>query len=224
MEIIGITLDGFHVVLSLNWVGVLILALLVGGICYLLHWIASHSWFKTIQIEEATIGIGNSSVTVKYDSRIKEIAYKIWIELTTRKIGIEFDVEHDVIIEIYDSWYESFRIIRALLEEIPANRIDDAQGLIDITTKVLNQGLRPHLTRWQARFRAWYQQRSSKEREKSPQELQKEFPDYQLLVKDLSAANKILGNYANELKRIIDNSSVRDRSPRKRRANQGNKA
>lgn len=53
-----------------------------------IKWIHKKAILKTVTIEEATIGIGNSSVTIKYDGCIKEIAYKIWIELTTRKIGL----------------------------------------------------------------------------------------------------------------------------------------
>lgn len=160
---------------------------------------------KTIQISEAVIGIGSASVTIKYDGRIKEIAYKIWIELTTRKIGIQFDENCDVISEVYDSWYESFKIIRRLLEEIPASRIDTAKGLIELTTKVLNNGMRPHLTMWQAKYRRWYENALEKDKDLSPQELQKKFPEYKNLVTDLKKTNEIMLNYANQLKRLIDN-------------------
>lgn len=154
-------------------------------------------------IEEATIGIGNSSVTIKYDGCIKEIAYKIWIELTTRKIGLKFDEKYDIISEVYDSWYEAFKVIRTLLANIPANRISDAKGLIDITTKVLNNGLRPHLTAWQAKYRAWYNSTLS-DATATPQEIQRTYPEYQLLIDDLKKTNDIMIKYADELKRLID--------------------
>lgn len=204
MDILTIEFEGWQkIVLSFNWFRGLLLALLVAIIVYGIRQIYKKAILKTIMISEATIGIGDSSVTIKYDGRIKEIAYKIWVELTTRKIGIKFDEEYDVISEVYDSWYEAFKIIRGLLEEVPAERLNDAKGLIDLTTKVLNKGLRPHLTKWQAKYRKWYNE-SVNTPQKSPQEIQREFPEYQALVKDLKKTNEIMIKYASEIRRLID--------------------
>ena len=205
MDIFSIKIEDIqNIVLTLNWVAALILIILTAGVSLLIRWVYKKTVFKKIQISEATIGIGNSSITIKYDGRIKEIAYKIWIELTTRKIGIKFDENNDVISEVYDSWYEAFKVIRTLLEEIPADRIKESKGLIDLTTKVLNEGLRPHLTVWQAKFRRWYDHAAEIDETKSPQEIQKGFSEYQDLVKDLQRTNDIMMKYAAELKRLID--------------------
>ena len=67
----------------------------------------------------------------------QEIAYKIWVELSTRKIGIPFEKEYDIIIEIYDSWYEFFKITRDLLKEIPVNKISHSNELILLTEKCI---------------------------------------------------------------------------------------
>ena len=82
-------------------------------------------------------------------------------------------------------------------------RISDAKGLIDITTKVLNNGLRPHLTAWQAKYRAWYNSTLS-DATATPQEIQRTYPEYQLLIDDLKKTNDIMIKYADELKRLID--------------------
>ena len=39
------------------------------------------------------------------------------MELSTRKIAIPFDIENDVIDEVYDSWYNFFSTARELLKE-----------------------------------------------------------------------------------------------------------
>lgn len=111
---------------------------------------------KKIDVDEIKLGIGQSSITVKYNNKEREIAYKLWAELNTRKIGLEFDEKNDVIIKIYDSWYQCFCITREVLKEIPANRIEFSVQLIELITNILNKGLRPHLTKWQADFRRWY--------------------------------------------------------------------
>jgi hypothetical protein len=205
VDILIIKFNGWeNVVLSFNWVAAIILLLLIVLLSQAIKYIHKKHSFKTIQIDEATIGIGSSSITIKYDGRIKEIAYKIWIELTTRKIGIRFEESYDVISEVYDSWYEAFSVIRMLLESIPADRINDAKGLIELTTKVLNSGLRPHLTMWQAKYRSWYSKALDKNDTLPPQEVQKKFPEYQPLINDLRKTNSIMIKYAEELKRLID--------------------
>ena len=194
-----------NIILSINWIAAIMLLILIYLASKVILWIYKKSVFKKIQVDEAVIGIGNSSITIKYDGRIKEIAYKIWVELTTRKIGLEFEEDYDVISEVYASWYNAFQIIRSLLEEVPADRISSAKGLIEVTTKVLNNGLRPHLTKWQAKYLSWYINASENNKNLSPQDLQKKFPEYQALINDLKKTNTIMMKYVDELKRLIDN-------------------
>lgn len=207
MDIFIVKYDGCqNVIFSINVIAITIFAVATILVYVGVKLLRKKSKFANLQIDEATIGIGNSSITVKYDGRIKKIAYKIWVELTTRKIGVEFDERYDVISEVYDSWYEAFKIIRNLLEEIPDNRINDAKGLIDLTTKVLNCGLRPHLTMWQAKYRMWYKKELESNTALSPQDIQRKYPEYRLLVNDLIKTNNMMIKYAAELKRIIDNN------------------
>lgn len=205
MDIFTIKLEGCqNILLSFNWIAVIVFTLITTFLLWCIRWLCKKSILKSFRFEEATIGIGDSSITIKYDERVKEIAYKIWVELTTRKIGINFDEDYDVISEVYNSWYDAFRVIRNLLQEIPAERIRDAKGLIELTTKVLNCGLRPHLTMWQAKFRTWYATAAEDKRGLSPQEIQKEYPAYEDLVNSLKQANDIMSKYIAELNRFID--------------------
>ncbi|MFA5229788.1 MAG: hypothetical protein WC446_08595, partial [Candidatus Paceibacterota bacterium] len=73
-----------------------------------------------------------------------------------------------------------------------------------IATQTLNDGLRPHLTKWQARFRTWSAAKKDKLIEMTPQEFQKEYPEYNYLIEDLLKVNEQLMQYAQELKKIID--------------------
>ena len=196
--------DGIRLVISVNWVALFIVIAAVIIVPYIVKTINKRFFMKSIIIEEANIGIGSSSVTIKYDGRVKSIAYKIWIELVTRKIGMSFEEDNDVITEVYNSWYEAFKIIRCLLEEIPPERINDSVGLIELTTKVLNEGLRPHLTKWQAKYRKWYELEIENNQGLSPQEIQRKYPEYISLIDDLKKTNTIMIKYAGELKRIVD--------------------
>jgi len=136
------------------------------------------------------------------------IANRIYIELTTRKAAIPIDENNDVIEEIYNSWYELFGIIREEIKSLPGKYLknhDPTTALIGLTRNILNEGLRPHLTEYQAKFRKWMEN-AKKEPENenlSPQEIQKKFPEFEKLVTSMKAVNLVLINYSNELDKLI---------------------
>ena len=147
---------------------------------------------------------GVGKVSIRPNNDVVQIAHQVWTELVTRKAGLEFDAEHDLIIELYDSWYQLFGRIRDSLRTVPAHRLRSdphTRTLIEVLIKTMNNCLRPHLTKWQARFRAWYasQVKEEKNRDRAPQEIQREFKDYKALVDDLRQANRELVQLATAL-------------------------
>ena len=183
----------------MNWIAIVILIVLVIVAAHVLKKVGLLIGRRSISVDQANIGIGNSSITLKFNKKDQEIAYKLWVELSTRKIGLPFD-ENDVISEVYDSWYAFFGIARDLLKDLPAERLAYSGELVDLTQKVLNNGLRPHLTKWQAKYRKWYFENSNKEG--SPQDIQKAFPEYEELLSDLKATNQTMINYKTLMHRI----------------------
>ncbi|PHR74174.1 MAG: hypothetical protein COA67_02065 [Lutibacter sp.] len=136
-----------------------------------------------------------------------QIAHKIWTELVTRKAAIPFDKENDVIEEVYNSWYAIFKKVRELIGEVPAELIrsnKSTKKIVEIATKTLNNGLRPHLTKWQSKFRSWNELNKEEFKDLTPQELQKKYPKYSELIEDLVKVNELLIQYAEELKKIIE--------------------
>lgn len=134
------------------------------------------------------------------------IANRIYIELTTRKAAIPIDEENDVIEEVYNSWYKLFGIIRDEIKTVPGSYLKSHNptiALIGLTTKILNEGLRPHLTEHQAKFRKWYEQEKEKKEKISPQELQRRYPDYDNLMESMKQVNQTLIQYSNELNKLI---------------------
>ena len=202
MNIINIEIQEWTTVLfKFNWLAIVIILALIWILSFLMKKCLNHINKKCITVDEMSLGIGNSSVKFSYSKKDQEIAYKIWVELSTRKIGLPYDKKNDVIKEVYDSWYKFFEITRKLLKEIPVNRILYAGDLIELTDKVLNVGLRPHLTRWQAKYRKWYE-KESEENSGSPQEIQKGYPEYEELLKDLLETNEKMIEYKKLMKKI----------------------
>lgn len=159
--------------------------------------------FDVVETELKLGGIGSVKIQPSYEDM--QIAHKAWAELVTRKAALLFDEENDVIVEVYDSWYQLFGRMRDLIKEIPAQKLRssaDTRALVRLMVDALNKGLRPHLTRWHARFRRWYEAQLRDQTGVPPQTLQRQFPEYNTLVKDLKAINQQILEYAELLRRI----------------------
>ena len=201
MNIIDVSFNGFSTInFSINWIAIVVLVFLVVGVSWGIKKVLPLIGRRSISVDQASIGIGNSSITLKLNKKDQEIAYKLWVELSTRKIGLPYDEENDVITEVYDSWYSFFNIARDLLKYIPAERLAYSGELVELTQKVLNDGLRPHLTRWQAKYRKWDKQAS--EKEGTPQDIQKCYPEYTELIDDLKKTNQKMINYKDLMYKI----------------------
>ena len=203
MEIFGVEFESWNVVLlRLNWFAIILLLVIIFVVSWIYSVVNNRISRKSITIDEINLGIGDISVKLTYNKKDQEIAYKLWVELSTRKIGLMFDKEHDVITEVYNSWYEFFKIARELLKDIPASRLPYSNDLIVLTEKVLNKGLRPHLTTWQAKYRKWYEKELLNNTEDTPQDLQRKYPYYEELVDDLITTNKRMLEYKKLMKKI----------------------
>lgn len=149
------------------------------------------------------------SYTIECNYITIEIAYKIYIELLTRKAAIQFDPVHDVINEIYDSWHDLFKITRNEIKNIQGEvllRDKSSEQLVTLTTDLLNKALRPHLTQYQNRYRKWLSEQDINNY-KSIQEIQKNYPDYEELTADLLNVNNLLIDYADQLHNFIYQNS-----------------
>src|SRR3990172_10667033 len=102
---------------SLNfWITIIIIVILIAIIIIKRKKI--FNW-ERYEVDEAEIGIGTQKFKIKPNYQDMQIAYKLWVEVSTRKIGLDIDYKNDVIIEIYHSWHEFFNITRDLIKDIP---------------------------------------------------------------------------------------------------------
>lgn len=159
------------------------------------------------ELDEAEFGWGDQKIKFKPNDLDRTVAYKIWVELSTRKIGLPIDLDNDVIDEIYGSWYEFFSVTRELVKDIPVGKVrrDSTQKIINLSIEVLNMGMRPHLTRWQARFRRWYAYQLTEDAKAAfhPQDIQRKFPEYDELVEDMLAINEKLMAYRHKMYTLV---------------------
>ncbi len=198
----------FTLTISLS---LMIFLVLVAAALVIWRWRAGGITFRSFEIDQAEIGVGSSKFRFKPNLTDRQVAYAIWVELSTRKIGLPIDFEHDVIAEIYDSWFTFFSVTRDLVKGIPVNQVkrDSTQAIIKLSIEVLNEGLRPHLTRWQARFRHWYEREIKKhDQDKAdlvidPQQIQANFPQYADLKEDMQRVNQALIRYRRKMHELV---------------------
>lgn len=192
-------------------------SLVVGGIGILIAIILLSRFFqvpmrfwKTFEIDETEFGLGDQKIKLRPNITDQQIAYKIWVELSTRKIGIPIDIENDVVSEVYNSWSSFFSVTRELIKDIPVQKFrrKDTEQIVRLSIEVLNQGIRPHLTQWQARFRRWYENQLKIEAnaEVNPQDIQKKFPQFAELKRDILLVNQRLISYRKKMYEIIKDS------------------
>lgn len=196
--------------LSISYIVIISLIILL-LIIIVITYFSGNIFGRAFEIDQTEIGIGSHKIKLKPTYTDKQIAYAIWVELSTRKIGLPIDFEHDVISEIYDSWYNYFSVTRELIKGVPVNKFrdDSTQQIIKMSIAVLNEGLRPHLTQWQARFRAWNNKKmKAYEKDESdavidPQSLQKQFPEYEKLKEDMERVNAQLITYRKRMRELV---------------------
>jgi hypothetical protein len=208
-DLIILSIDGcrhFHLIIDLWFLGLAGLLLVLVGL--ILKTTGGRRLRQTLSVDEVELGIGTGTVKLKPNRDDVQIAYKLWVELNTRKLGLPFDDKNDVITEVYDSWYAFFGITRQLMKEIPIGKVlseRSTRTLVDISIDVLNKAIRPHLTRWQAHFRRWHAVENGRSGNESltPQQLQKRFPQFNELIADLKETNKRLMSYSNLLRKLV---------------------
>ncbi len=208
-DLVKLHVDHSQVVLEVSLWVLAALAVLF-ALLKLLVWNSKNPLHK-YEVVRLNVQLGNvGSVELRPNNEDVQIAHRIWTELITRKAAQPIDIENDVIADIYNSWYALFGRIRQLIADIPGHMLrkeKSTQELVRIATQTLNNGLRPHLTRWQARFRHWYDDCPDDVRKKCPQDCQREFPEYEQLIDDMKTVNGQLIQYAAELEKIIHGKS-----------------
>ena len=106
-----------------------------------------------------------------------------------------------------DSWHTFFTVTRELVKDVPVNKFrrKETEEIVRLSIGVLNDGLRPHLTKWQARFRRWYGKATEHSDfiDQSPQEIQQKYPKYDELQADLLAVNQRLMAYRKMMYELV---------------------
>lgn len=212
MQIANISTYDNIIKFEINWVFVFVI-IIIGILLYAGIFFVKNKKFTKDRLEMTGLSLDIQGSTINYEVKRNyqnlEIAHKIYVELITRKAAIPFDEENDVIYEVYDSWYSLFRVIRKEMKNISGETLfhhEESDDLVKMASDILNKGLRPHLTKNQAKFRKWYENELTNNTHESPQDIQKRYPQYKEILSDMKRVNEYLIQYAKQLKKFIGES------------------
>lgn len=152
-------------------------------------------WRQDFGVVDFDLNFPGGRCKIARNQGTAQLSHEAFVELATRKAAVPFDEEHDSIDEIYNSWYELFGQLRRITRSLPAKEIrhnQDLHKLLNLLLDAMNLGLRPHLTRWQAPFRAWLAEAKRQNPAASTPVLQRGFDEYTALVQSLKETNAIL--------------------------------
>jgi len=154
---------------------------------------------------------GLGSATFDLTSKDRVAAWKLHVQLVTRKAALPLDQKDDVIADVLASLFELFQVARDLLLELPPTNSNDQQGVAGLIVRVLNMGIRPTLTRWQADYRRWWEAalQLPANAGRTPQEIQRDYSRYGELVADLGRMNIELSKFSDRLALVASGASPR---------------
>jgi hypothetical protein len=161
--------------------------------------------------KSASVGLpfGLGSATFDLTPKDRIAAWRLHVQLVTRKAALPFDPNEDVIADVLASLHELFHVTRDLLLEMSPANSGDQHGVAGLITRVLNMGVRPTLTRWHAGFRRWWDSavQLPANADRSPQDIQRDYPRYAELVTDIGRMNIELSKFSDELALIAAGGS-----------------
>jgi len=135
-----------------------------------------------------------------------KVAWNIYCELQTRVGIVSFKEEEDIISICFESWYDLFKVVRNNLKDlnVPLKKAkveETTKNLDEILFSLLNNHIRPFLRKWHYKFDSYWNENFAKD--KNPIEVQKRYPNYKELIKDIELLEKKLKEILDALELIV---------------------
>lgn len=146
-----------------------------------------------------SLPFGIGSAKWKADPTERNAAWSLYVELVTRIAVQPLEVSKGLLRESMNSLYTMFATTREVLKQAGPKAGASKSSVGGIAIAVLNNGLRPFLTKWHPLLQQWEVQRSS---EISPQEHEKRWGYEQTLRKEFEDLRVGLAQYAEALAKI----------------------
>lgn len=136
------------------------------------------------------------SVEWEVDPTERRAAWSLYVELVTRIAVQPLEVDEGLLREALTSLYNLFPVTRQVLKEAGPDVGASRDSVGGIAIAVLNNGLRPFLSKWHPLLQTWEAQRPAN---KSPKEHECHWSEEPRLRGELEWLRRDLEQYANAL-------------------------
>ncbi len=146
-----------------------------------------------------SLPFGIGSATWEADPTERRAAWSLYIELVTRIAVQPMEVDQGLLREALNSLYSLFGSTREILKAAGPNVGASRKSVGGIAIAVLNNGLRPFLSKWHPLLQEWEAQRPS---DRSLKQHEAAWPETPQLRQELATLRHDLEQYANALAAI----------------------
>lgn len=132
-------------------------------------------------------------------------AWKIFSQLKTRVAAVDFNENYDSALLVHQSLYKLFDLVRDEVSNIPVERVqrDKSDQTVQFYLSILNDGLRPHLSKWHVPLAKFVENEQKTHPSQSILEIEKRFPERAELISSLKDMNTRMQGYSNQLLEIV---------------------
>lgn len=152
-----------------------------------------------LQKVSVSLPFGIGSAEWQADPTERNAAWSLYIELVTRIAVQEMEIYQGTVREAMNSLYSLFSSTREILKAAGPDVGASHDSVGGIAISVLNNGLRPFLSKWHPCLQAWEANRPAN---LSPQNHEKNWIEESQLRSELAALRIDLEKYANALAQI----------------------
>jgi hypothetical protein len=124
------------------------------------------NWFRAVARKmrmvkkvEVNLPFGLGKAEVEPDYAEQQVAWILYVELSTRVALQPLDPEHGLLREALASLHSIFTTTRTVLREAGPHVAGHPNSVGAVAIKVLNQGMRPFLAKWHPLLSEWETQR-----------------------------------------------------------------
>lgn len=143
-----------------------------------------------------SLPFGIGSADWEADPTERNAAWSLYVELVTRIAVQSIEIDQGTVREALNSLYSLFGSTREILKEAGPSVGASHDSVGGIAIAVLNNGLRPFLSKWHPLLQAWEVKRPA---DLSPQEHEKNWSEEALVRNELATLRANLERYAGAL-------------------------
>ncbi|WP_431918798.1 hypothetical protein [Micromonospora wenchangensis] len=148
-----------------------------------------HGYGRSVRLTEITVTIPQfSQATFAVTNDNRAVAWRLFVETATRVSQQPLDNDTGLVREAMNSLYSLFATVRqTIVDASPSTRTGDRPTVEHLAISMLNKEIRPFLSTWHPRLKAWEQEH--------PERPESDWPGDVACRADLEAMRQRLGRY-----------------------------